>query len=63
MRNWIKKMENVFAAVAFAEAGCPEWAGEFLGKDKIQKESKSLETFLENVGLAGVRFSYVTARI
>ena len=53
-----KVFENVFAAVTYAEAGCPEMALEFIKNNAGQARAKSLKTFLENVGLQGVRVRY-----
>ncbi|MFH1243556.1 MAG: hypothetical protein V1689_14525 [Pseudomonadota bacterium] len=63
MKKWLKRIERDFAAVAFAEAGCPEMAKEFLGKRLAPKRHQSLETFLETVGLSNVRVSYGLARV
>ncbi len=96
MSVWIKKLENWFAAVAFAEAGEHGTAGELAGlaTRPARHEVSMLETFnrfavaaafaeencpeiareildpttrrrsfLEDVGLAGVRVWYGTASV
>jgi len=51
-------LDRIFAAVSFAEAGCPEIAQEFISKNIRPKDVKSIDAFLETVGLQGVRVSY-----
>jgi hypothetical protein len=63
MKKWLKRIERAFAAVAYAEAGCPEMAKEFLVKRQATKRDQSLEAFLETVGLLNVRVSYGLARV
>lgn len=63
MRKWIEKLEKIFAAVAFAEAGCHDTALEMLETTRNRSKKVSLSCFLENVGLNNVRVCYVTARI
>jgi hypothetical protein len=53
-----KAFENVFAAAAFAEAGCPETALGFLGKIASRPGKQSLEIFLQDVGLHGIKVQY-----
>lgn len=51
--------DNTFAAVAFAEAGCYDVAKGLMGKDKmVRRSAQTLDAFLDNVGLMGVRVSY-----
>ncbi len=60
----ITRWDRVFAAVAFAESGCPEQASSFMEnrspgvKDVVPP---GLMDFLHNVGLQGIRISYGTA--
>jgi hypothetical protein len=63
MKGLMKKLEKTFAAITFAEADCHDMAHEFLGTEISEEKTNSLETFLENIGLQGVRFSYVVARV
>lgn len=51
--------DRIFAAVTYAEAGHPEMALEFLEKGSGREKAQSLNSFLENVGLNGVRVRYV----
>ena len=53
-----KAWENIFAAVTFAEAGCVDRALELLGAKPARRDVQSLEIFLRNVGLQGVRVRY-----
>jgi hypothetical protein len=59
------KNEDFLSALQriFAEAGNPDLAMERLSEDEIQISGKSLEAFLENVGLKGVRVKYLIAAI
>ena len=50
--------DKIFAAVTYAEAGCPETALEFLKKKTGSPKVQSLGSFLESVGLQGVRVRY-----
>lgn len=63
MRNWLKKFEEIFAAVTFAEADCPELAQEFIGKETVTENAQSLDAFLETVGLKNVQVCYVVAQV
>lgn len=53
-----KAWENSFVAVAFAEEGCVDRALELLGAKPARREVQSLEIFLRDVGLQGVRVRY-----
>ena len=52
--QWKEKLESLFAAEAFAEAGCPEMAREFLKSPEVEKAGD----FLTRVGLKGIRVWY-----
>lgn len=56
-RRWAI-FEKTFSAAAFAEADCSDWALDFLGTDDSPKAKPSLEDFLHNVGLCGVKVRY-----
>jgi len=57
-------LQRVFAATAFTDVGCSDMALEML-KDPENRvlNTRSFHRFLEEVGLQGVRFQYVVARI
>ena len=63
MKNWRKKLEKIFGAVAFAEEGCHKMAMEYLADDTVKSKVTGFETFIEIVGLQGVDFSYGLAKI
>lgn len=54
---------DTFAAVAFAEANCHEIAREIMGEVKTFGSERTLDAFLDSVGLRGVRVCYGMARI
>ena len=57
-------LERVFAATAFTDVACHDMAVEMLKEPKVKgRKIKSFSRFLEEVGLQGVRFQYVVARI
>ena len=58
IRDFSKSVDNIFAAITYAEAGCPEIAQEFLKKDSVQENPQPLKSFLETVGLQGTRVCY-----
>jgi hypothetical protein len=58
-----KAFENIFAAVSFAEAGCPETALGFLEGRNYRRRTQSLDVFLKDVGLQGVRFRYAVVSV
>lgn len=58
-----KAWENIFAAVTFAESGCVDRALELLGVKTARRDVQSLEIFLRNVGLQGVRVRYGLAMV
>ena len=62
MKHWKEKMERVFSAVAFAEAGCHDLAREFPGKAETVQTEKPLD-FAAAVGLKGVRVWYGVAQV
>lgn len=55
-------LERVFAAAAFAEEGCHEHAREVLGK-RPTRSPRSLDTFLDTVGLRNASVCYGLARL
>ncbi len=55
-------LDRVFAAAAFAEEGCPEHARELLGK-RSPRNPRSLESFLDTVGLRNAPVCYGLARL
>ena len=61
--HFFKSMQNVFAAVTFAEADCHEMAREYFQPGTAEQASESFRSFLETVGLQGVRVCFVTAQI
>ena len=63
MLNFFKSMENVFTAVTYAEADCHEMAREYMAPHTFKAKTGSLTSFLETVGLQGVRVCMITARI
>lgn len=62
-RSWQHAWNQTFAAAAFAEADCAEIAREFMAVKSRGSDERSLDTFLETVGLKGVRVCYVVARV
>ncbi|MFH1993970.1 MAG: hypothetical protein ABIK98_16440 [Pseudomonadota bacterium] len=58
-----KAWDNIFAAVTFAEAGCADRALEFVGAKTARRDVRSLEIFLKDVGLQGVRVRYGLAMV
>jgi hypothetical protein len=62
MGKWKEKIENLFSAAAFAEAGCHELAREFPGKGRAIPAEKPLD-FAAAVGLKGVRVWYGIAQV
>jgi len=58
-----KAWENIFAAVTFAEAGCVDRALELLGVKTARRDVQSLDIFLRDVGLQGVRVRYGLAMV
>ena len=61
--KFLKAIRKIFVAITYAEAGCHDMALEFLGKDTVKSSEHSLETFLNTVGLKGVRISYGLVRV
>jgi hypothetical protein len=57
--KWREKMERLFAAEAFAEAGCHDMARELMATPEIAKPGG----FLTAVGLNGVRVWWGEARL
>jgi len=62
MSKWTEKIQNIFAAVTFAEANCPDVAREFLKNDPPLQEvivpvcqPEKLNNFLAAVGLSGTK--------
>lgn len=63
IRNMVQTAENTFAAAAMAEGG-PELAIEFLENREPQTEaSPSLNSFLKDIGLQGIRVQYGVATV
>ena len=65
MSRWTEKIQNVFAAITFAEADCPDVAREFLkGDPGLQPvmvpagQSIGLDDFIAAVGLSGTKVWY-----
>ncbi len=57
-------LQRVFAATAFTDVGCHDMAVEMLNEPGVKaRKTRSFSRFLEEVGLQGVRFQYVVARI
>ena len=63
MRKLLKIFEKTFIAITFAEAGCHDIAREFIEKDPAQTSKKSLNTFLDTVGLKGVNVRYKVVKL
>jgi hypothetical protein len=70
MRTWHKlkeRLENIFAAVAYAEANDPDTAVQMatalVGLVPASRHSETLETFARAIGLEGVRFVYAVAYV
>lgn len=61
--HFFKSVQNVFAAATFAEADCHEMAREYLQPGPAGRASESMRSFLETVGLQGVRVRFVMAQI
>ena len=68
--KFLKAIRKIFVAITYAEAGCHDMALEFLGKDTVKSSKhslksneQSLKTFLNTVGLKGVRISYGLVRV
>jgi len=57
-KNLAASWDRIFAAVTFAEANCPETAEQLLGKRRVSENTLTLDSFLESVGLKGVRVCY-----
>ncbi|MEW6264902.1 MAG: hypothetical protein AB1641_17645 [Thermodesulfobacteriota bacterium] len=64
-RESLSPVDNVMAAITFAEAGCPDLAGEFLTSPAAVRRTAgkeqavvSLSDFIEAVGLRGVRIKF-----
>lgn len=55
--------DRTFAAATFAEANCHAIAREILGGLETTRQERTLDTFLDSVGLRGVRVCYGLARI
>jgi hypothetical protein len=62
-KSWQTLWEKSMAAVSFAESNCHGQAREFLGGEDQAKDTRSLDAFLDSVGLRGVSVSYGLARI
>lgn len=60
MTSFFKKLEKSFMAATFAEADCPDAAREIMEGAAART---TLEEFLDNVGLGGVRYNYVVASL
>ena len=57
-------LQRVFAATAFTDVGCHNMAVEMLNEPRVKaRKTRSFSRFLEEVGLQGVRFQYVVARL
>ena len=57
-------LQRVFAATAFTDVACHDMAVEMLKEPGVRvRETRSFSRFLEEVGLQGIRFQYVVARI
>jgi hypothetical protein len=54
---------ETFAAAAFAEANCHDIAREITGAPRATRNERTLDAFLDSVGLSGVRVCYGMARI
>jgi hypothetical protein len=55
--------DQTFTAATFAEANCHEIAKEITGGSRGARPERTLDTFLDSVGLKGVRVCYGLARI
>ncbi|MBW1997467.1 MAG: hypothetical protein JRJ29_05800 [Deltaproteobacteria bacterium] len=61
--NWFEKLQKTFVAITFAEAGEFDAASRIMAGETISRRSERLDSFLEAVGLKGVRVFYVVARV
>lgn len=57
----LNAMEKTFMAAAFAEAGLPEEALRIIGQEKRKQQRTG--SFLNNVGLEGVRATYAVLAV
>lgn len=59
-----EQIEKIFAATAFTDIGCFDMAVEITRTPIVQDvKEKSFANFLEDIGLSGVQFHYLVARI
>lgn len=63
LQRWSRLFSHAFAAAAFAEADCPEMARSLLSGTAAPKKFRSLDLFLEDVGLKGVQVRYGLALV
>jgi hypothetical protein len=62
--NLFQYLQNLYAATAFTDLFCHDMALEILeGQNAGRVVSKSFSHFLEEIGLRGIRFHYIMARI
>ena len=61
--KFLNAIQKTFVAISYAEAGCHDMVLEFLGKETVKSSDRSLETFLNTVGLKGIRVSYRLVRV
>lgn len=62
-RSALTAFDKIFSAITFAEADCHEYALEMMKEKKSVQAKPSLNDFLETIGLQGVRYSYVVAKV
>ncbi len=64
VRDFFRFLEKQFMAASFAEAGCADMALQYVdSQPRCIRPRKTLETFLETVGLNNARVCYGLARI
>lgn len=63
MKKFMKNLEKVWAAVAFAEADCHKIALDMLDDKSAVRNKKTLASFLDDVGLSNTNVTFGLARI
>ncbi|MBW2065409.1 MAG: hypothetical protein JRJ03_10815 [Deltaproteobacteria bacterium] len=61
--KWFEKLQKAFVAISFAEAGEFDTASSIMAGEALSRRPERLDSFLEAVGLKGVRVFYVVARV